>query len=324
MRWWILAGVQATLGRIPGGMQAYALLQQRYGELARLESSSRFDTAEQFVDFARQWCGELGDLRCVEIGTGWVPALPLAMLSAGVRVDSFDVSRLCRPLLFRRTHAELTRRADRIAAAAGISESSVAARLEKISSAPHLAAACHRLGGSYRAPFNTSRLPYADGEADLVVSNLVLQCIPRNVLPAVLSETYRVLRPGGFAIHRMRLSDEYAVHDARRNHLEYLTYQRPQWNRWFNNPLKHQNRLRASQFESLFAGCGFLSRWENRVVDESSLPVLGNLPLSDEFRDLDVRDLATINFDVVLQKPMRSSARNHLAPSPVHDSASEP
>ncbi|REJ71233.1 MAG: class I SAM-dependent methyltransferase [Planctomycetota bacterium] len=321
MRWWMVAGILSTLARLPGGKRAYALLQQRYGELARLEASSRFDNAEWIVSQARQWCGELGDLRCVELGTGWVPAVPLALLSAGARVDTYDVSLLCKPWLFQRTHEELTRRTDAIAVAAGVDRSSIAERLARIRNSPDLAAACHRLGGRYRAPFDTSRLPYKDGEADLLVSNLVLQCVPPEILPPLLSETYRVLRPGGFAIHRMRLSDEFAVRDPQRNHLEFLRYSRTRWNLWFNSSLKHQNRLRASQFELLFTEAGFRVRNCDRTVDEESLPVVENLALAEEFRDLDPRDLATINLDVVLQKPSRQPASSGAYRMPAQDAA---
>jgi hypothetical protein len=159
------------------------------------------------------------------------------------------------------------------------------------------------LGGSYRAPFNTLQLPYADGEADLVISNLVLQCIPRDLLKPVLAESLRVLRPGGLAIHRVRMTDEYAANDRRRNHLEYLQYPDHTWNRWCCHRLKHQNRLRASQFVAIFEELECSCRLVDRCVDHDSIPVLQRLSLAEQFRRLDLEDLATINLDLVVQRP---------------------
>lgn len=304
MRWWMKVSAEWTLAHLPGGGWLHGRLRERRGELAHLERTSRFDNAVYFVRTARKWCGELGDIRVVELGTGWVPAVPLAFLACGARVESYDVERLVTPELLERTRIEIRRRAAEYALSAELPRAAVENRLTQIEEAPDFAIACRKLGGSYRAPFDTTRLPYKDGEADLVFSNLVLQCIPMQVLPAVIRESARVLRPGGFAIHRVRMTDEAAAHDPRRNHLEYLKYSSRTWQRWFCHRLKHTNRLRASQFVEMFCDAGLDCRVIDRLVDYDSIPFLEQLPLAAEFRGLDLEDLATINMDVVLQKPL--------------------
>jgi len=304
MKWWIGATAQWSLAHVPAGGFVLSRLRERFGELAHLERSSRFDNALWFLRTARRWCGELGDLRVVELGTGWVPAVPYAFLLSGSRVDTYDVERLVRPRLSRRTLAEIHRRAAEFASAAGITEQVLLRRLSIAEQTPDFSTACRALAGSYRAPFNTLQLPYADGEADLVISNLVLQCIPRNVLKPVLAESMRVLRPGGLAIHRIRMSDEYAAKDPNRNHLEYLQYADRHWNRWFCHRLKHQNRLRASQFISVFAEVGGTCRSVDRFVDRDSIAVVERLRLADQFHGLKPEDLATINLDLVVQRPL--------------------
>lgn len=304
MKWWIGAAAQWSLAHVPGGSFVASRLRERLGELARLECSSRFDNALWFLRTARRWSGELGDLRVVELGTGWVPAVPLAFLLSGARVDTYDIDRLVRTQFARRTLAELRRRASEFAAAAGITDDALLRRLSIAEQAPDFAAACRSLSGSYRAPYNTLQLPYADGEADLVFSNLVLQCIPQALLKPVLAESLRVLRPGGLAIHRVRMTDEYAIKDPARNHLEYLQFSGDSWNRWFCHRLKHQNRLRASQFVALFEELGANCRMVERCVDHDSLPVVEKLRLAEQFRGLDPEDLATINLDIVVQRPL--------------------
>lgn len=304
MKWWIGAAAQWSLAHVPGGGFVASRLRERFGELAHLERSSRFDNALWFLRTARRWSGELGDLRVVELGTGWVPAVPYAFLFSGSRVDTYDVDRLVRTRIARRTLVELRRRASEFASAAGITDDALLRRLSIAEQASDFAAACRSLHGSYRAPFNTLELPYADGEADLVFSNLVLQCIPRELLKPVLAESLRVLRPGGLAIHRVRMTDEYAAKDPKRNHLEYLQYSDHTWNRWCCHRLKHQNRLRASQFVSIFEELGCNCRMVERCVDHDSIPVVEKLPLADQFHGLGLEDLATINLDLVVQRPL--------------------
>ncbi len=309
MRWWVQTSAEWTLARMPGGRWLHSQLRERSGELARLEQSSRFDNAAWFVRTARKLCGELGDVRAVEFGTGWVPAVPLAFLACGARVETYDVARLVKPALVERTINELLRRSPDYAAAADLPVESVRKRLTEIEDCPDFGTACRRLGGCYRAPFDTSRLPYADGEADLVFSNLVLQCIPLTPLRGVIQESIRVLRPGGLAIHRIRMTDESAVRDPARNHLEYLKYDQRTWQRWFCHRLKYINRLRASQFIEMFCDAGFECRSIGRDVDRDSIPFLEKLPLPYEFRGLTLEDLATINLDIVLQKPLSKRLR---------------
>jgi len=308
MKWWIGAAAQWSLAHAPGGSFVASRLRERFGELARLERSSRFDNALWFLRTARRWSGELGDLRVVELGTGWVPAVPLAFLLSGARVDTYDIERLVRTGFARRTLAELRRRASEFATAAGITVDALLRRLAIAEQASDFPAACRSLNGSYRAPYNTLQLPYADGEADLVFSNLVLQCIPQHLLKPVLAESLRVLRPGGLAIHRVRMSDEYAIKDPARNHLEYLQYSDHTWDRWFCHRLKHQNRLRASQFVKIFEELGANCRLVERCVDRDSISVLDKLPLADQFRGLDPEDLATVNLDLVVQRPLSKQA----------------
>lgn len=316
MRWWIQNSAEWTLARLPGGRWLHARLRERSGELARLEQSSRFDNAAWFLRTARQLCGELGDVRAVELGTGWAPAVPLAFLACGVRVETYDVARLAKPALVGRTINEVRRRAADYAAAAELPLEAVHKRLAQIGDGTDFGTVCRRLGGCYRAPFDTSRLPYPDGEADLVFSNLVLQCIPLATLRSVIEESLRVLRPGGLAIHRIRMTDEAAANDPQRNHLEYLKYDQRTWQRWFCHRLKHLNRLRASQFIEIFREAGFDCRQVERHVDRESIPFLERLPLPYEFRDLTLEDLATVNLDIVLQKPATRRLRSQPSDVP--------
>jgi hypothetical protein len=204
--------------------------------------------------------------------------------------------------LVKRTIAELVRLSDSIAHAAGIPIQEVQRRLRAIESANGLDQALAVLGGEYQAPVDTRRLPLADESVDVVLSSLVMQCIPIPVIPAVLAETRRILGREGIAMHRIRMTDEYATADANRNHFEYLHYSSRMWDRWFNHRLKHQNRLRASQFAGLFDEAGFDCIERRDAVDGESIPLLKETGVDESFANCDWTDLATLGMSVVLKK----------------------
>ncbi len=303
MKWWVKWGISYSLAHLPGGHKLYQEVLRRFGELADVSTSTRFENAATLLKMAHFWCNPMHQLRVVELGTGWIPAVPLGFALAGSRVETFDVSRLAADDLFIKTRNIIeNEKGAGLASAAGISHFEFKSRLRRIEKTEGLDEALRVLGGRYRAPMDTASLPFNDGEIDLVISNLVLQCIPKESLPAVLSESWRILKPGGFALHRIRMSDEYAPIGSGRNHLEYLKYSEQHWNRWFNHSLKHLNRLRANQFLDLFRKSGFHCLECRRHIDRDSIPFLKQLKLAPPFQGMEWEELATIGIDVALQK----------------------
>lgn len=315
MKWWMHWLSQLGMSYLPGGRSLHRLMQDRLGEHRHLESSSRFDNAELFLRKTLRLTEGMDAPRIVEIGTGWIPAVPLSLLLAGLRVETYDVARHVDAMLYQRSRDVLGGRCGRIAEAAGISAEAVRQRFDTLHDVDDFAVACEVLGGRYAAPVDTSALVEKDGEVDVVISNLVLQCIPRAALLPVLEESYRILRPGGHAVHRIWMADEYAGRDPQRNRLHYLTYSEQTWTRWFCHRLKHLNRLRAPQFLAMFENIGFETRHCERDIDEQSIPHLQQIRLDEQFRKMSWEDLATTSLEIVLQKPLgdveQSDALSH-------------
>ncbi len=302
IRWWMKWGISYAFSHLPHGRHLYEKMLRRFGELSQVSSSTRFRNAEVLLKMGRRWCGGVDGQHVVELGTGWVSAVPLGFGLAGARVDTFDISCLIADDLFLQVREVYRNRSEQLARASGTAPEKIHQRLQLIEQAHSFAEACQLLGGSYHAPFDTTTLPFKDGEVDMVISNLVLQCVPKDVIPLLLKESWRILKPGGIALHRIRMSDEYSPPGSGRNHLEYLKYSERIWNRWFNHSLKHINRLRAPQFLELFQEHGFDCLECIRKVDHQSIPHLQQLTLAPPFRRMSKEDVATTNINVVLRK----------------------
>jgi SAM-dependent methyltransferase len=217
-------------------------------------------------------------------------------------VDTFDVRKLVQEGPYRRCLHEMKRRLPTLARAAQVPEEVLQARLATAEAGADFTAGTARLGGSYRAPWDTRRLPCADGQADVLLSNLVLPHIPPAALAEVIRETARVLKPGGYGLHRLNLHDEYATADPWRGALDFLRYSRRTWDAFFNHAIKYNNRLRYPHYLQLFAEAGFRPLSVSKKVASEAIPRAQRLGVAKEFRDLSWEDLATIACTVVLQK----------------------
>jgi SAM-dependent methyltransferase len=114
--------------------------------------------------------------------------------------------------------------------------------------------------------FDGARLPLEDASVDLVVSKSVLEHVPLQGVPGLLSELHRVLRPGGGMVHVIDLRDHMHVMGDRAVQGDWLDALRyPEWlfNAMFSRRSTAINRLREPQWRELVRAAGFeAARWE--------------------------------------------------------------
>jgi SAM-dependent methyltransferase len=143
-----------------------------------------------------------------------------------------------------------------------------------------------------------------DAAVDIIFSNSVLEHIAADLLPAMMQESRRVLRPGGLAIHSANCGDHYAYFDRHITPINYLTYTADQWRFW-NNRLLHQNRLRPQDFIEAAEAAGLdvvLRKFKPRPDLLEALPRLNIAP---EFLAYPPEQLCTTSVDFVAQRNPR-------------------
>jgi SAM-dependent methyltransferase len=117
--------------------------------------------------------------------------------------------------------------------------------------------------------FSGDRIPLPDASVDLVFSKSVLEHVAPAKAEPLLREMYRVLRPGGRAVHWVDLRDHMHINgdDAvTGDWLDALRYPEPLFRAMFSNRSTAINRLRAPQWRSLLERTGFrvAGWWEQR------------------------------------------------------------
>jgi SAM-dependent methyltransferase len=298
MRWYVKASIQWILSRLPGGLRINEALSRRMGEQADLSIHvtdrlgvllKLIRTAGRHIDFSK---GPVA----AEVGTGWAPLLPILLGFAGARTLTFDVNRFLVPANIRTTLTILGKHSQTVATELGCTIDDVYQRIESALTQPANApveALLEPFHVTYTAPVTGRPFPLEEGSLDMFVSNLVLAHVPADVMPDFIREMHRVMKDGAIAVHRIRMSDEFAGGDPRVHDMNFLRFSSKFWNRFANTRIKYNNRLRCSQYKKAFEECGFELLESEENVSQEGLEGLKSMQIADEFQGFELEDLAT-------------------------------
>ena len=220
-----------------------------------------------------------------EFGGGWELRGPAIFWAMGVEHQTVvDIRHLLRPHLFEHTLRTLMSL-----------ESELGLKRVPRDSRPEL----QRYGIRYLAPCDSTHVPLSDGSVEVVVSTNTLQHIPAAVLPKVMEECRRILRPGGLISFYVNYCDQYSYTDRRITEQNFLRYSDFAW-RFFNPPLHYQNRLRHSDYVKLFRASLF------ETVEEVTTqgPELTANSVHPSFLRYGLSDLAIRDGYFLLRKPL--------------------
>lgn len=298
MNWKLKGTIQNALSRIPGGMSCNYLLQRTAGSLrndAMLHRTFRDDVTVLFERIAR-----LGvvpsSTRVFEIGTGWMPILPLSLHLAGFRdIYTVDLYRHLREPLIRRTLLALGEHLSHPCFQAFANRDVIDARYQRLLNAPHILEAASIC---YLAPCDASQTGLKPGSLDLIISNNVFEHVPEPALHALFREAKRVLRPNGHVLHCVNCGDHYAYSDPAITQLNYLQFSDDDWKRW-NNDLHFQNRLRARDFVEMADRAGLAIFSAETFVNPAWLKQVEQMELAPRFRRYKPEELAATSLTLI-------------------------
>lgn len=189
------------------------------------------------------------------------------------------------------------------------------ARFPSVAAFPGAGAILARV--DHAAGVSSERLPFRDGEFDLVYSVAALEHVPEP--GGTVGEVMRVLTPGGLAIHEIDLK-----HHGSSDPLKFLEWSEDAWRaraRRYGADLAldtilderytgevYCNRLRQSEWLALFSDAGFA------VESSETLIVLDERLVRPErfaarFRERPMEDLQSLTVRVVARKPVGADAR---------------
>lgn len=160
--------------------------------------------------------------------------------------------------------------------------------------------------------YDGRHIPLPSGSIDLVVSKSVLEHVrPRDVEPLV-ANTFRVLRPGGGAVHIIDLRDHMFIGGEEivtGDWLDALRYSEPLYRAMFSNKQVAINRLREPDWLALFQRQHFeIVHWE---ATRFPLPAgFDRDRLRPEFRRLSSETLSIGYLTATIRRPTEQLARS--------------
>lgn len=309
MKWKIKAHGMAIISRIPGGRRLYHRLQSIFGT-NRLDADEGFRRAAEVIELVSRSGKSPRDATVVEIGTGWRPFLPFLLSLAGAkRIVSLDVNPWLTKGYALETYRSLEPYVSDLATQLGEPVEHVRERYERIGIATKtLPAMLAAAGLDYVYPGDARRTELAANSVDFVCSSNVFEHIPPDVLRAIHTESFRIIRPGGLAIHRFNPGDHYAGVDRSITASNFLRFSDREW-RWYGGTgLSYHNRLRCVQHREMLREAGFTILVDDVRMNDRALETIrrGGLPIHPDFRSFTPEQLAADYMWLVGKKPMPS------------------
>ena len=192
----------------------------------------------------------------VEIGTGWLPILPLILRAGGAgEVITLDHDRLMDRRTFVHAITYIRENLDRILRISGLPRSYFNLSTLPSRSEPSLADLCRAGAIVYRAPFDFTKL--APQSADMVVSRATLEHIPEQRLREIFLHAAKVVKPGGIMCHIVDVSDHFAHTDKSLSRVDMLRYSDEEWLARTRHRLNHLSRLRWFDYAGLMRDTGW-------------------------------------------------------------------
>lgn len=311
MRWTTKALVQRALAGVPLGREVYYIGQRLVGSLRHFGIDRRVRQGTRLLECLYQAGGDLHGQHVVEIGTGWAPVLPLLYWLCGqAECHTYDVARLLRGSLVIETAKQLV--ALECLPSAFLETSRYGGKKlhperrkvlqELIARRPSAAEILRCCGISYHAPADAGATGLPDQSVGLVFSNLVLEHVPEKEIDRLLGEAHRILKPGGYMLHSIDLSDHFSHSDWSITGLNFLRFSAEEFAK-YNSVFCFQNRLRAPAYRQALLAHGFeIVCWEADIV-QGWMQDLDHFPLHRDFVAMSAEDICTRSIHVAAVRP---------------------
>jgi len=287
---------------MPRGESIYARIQRRFGNL-NSSPYGRMPHHVRMLHTLRNIGFDIQGARCIELGTGHVPTLPILFHLAGAKeIVTVDLHRRLQWDFAADAMTTLAHNADELVAryAGLVGEAALRERLRMMSTfngrpVDFFEHAAIR----YVAPGDAATLPYPAESFDLHFSTTVLEHIDPTALALILVEARRLLCRDGVACHIIDPSDHFAHADEGISLINFLGLSRREWDKISDNQFGYCNRLRASEFLEIFSEAGLDVIAKEAVIDERSVrEIESGFPLDPSFARFTTDDLCTVTLDV--------------------------
>lgn len=301
MKWYVKSAIDNVKGLLPA-QDFLRRVKRRYVPYQTNLSRGSFAIDEGLLQI--EWLRSrmsLPGATVMEIGTGWEPLVPILLHLAGAKtVLLTDATRLIDAATIEGSLECLRFKKATILEKLGLSAAAFDKALE-MRQPIELDEFWGHFGFEYRAPCDCTKMNVESGSLDVVMSRAVFEHVPAPVIASMMTETKRMLKPGGLACHIIDNSDHWAHGDKTISRVNFLRYSDEVFRLTHLNELNYQNRLRHSEYAEMFREAGFAIVREHRDIEPGALAALDSMEVDARFRGRSRDDLATMNSVFLLE-----------------------
>ncbi|MEQ8361400.1 MAG: hypothetical protein RH948_00955 [Cyclobacteriaceae bacterium] len=218
------------------GNQIYHLLQKINAKSIEEEYEFQQKTIQKFINELNRHKFEIAGKKIVEIGSGWLPALPydLVFQYGAKEVLTFDINQHFQTSTIRKFNALYKSQFQDL----GLPKDKLP---DPVKYYPNVNVLDQRL---------------EKGSIDGLVTRNVLEHIDSIDLELIHKQAFAYLKPDAFIIHQISPSDHRAYTDKSLSLWDFLQYSKEEWN-GIQTRFDYHNRLRMPEYIDLFQRCDF-------------------------------------------------------------------
>jgi len=262
-------------------------------------SKSYIDRAKLILEVDKKYYPIRKDDRLLEIGTGWVQwESTIIRLFYDVEIHLFDICNNRQLAAVKHYFAEFGKLTDKEIGIDLTQNKRVQNLLQSISKVSSFDELYRLLGFKYIVNPSGVLDKFQDNSFNVIFSSSVLEHIDKNILSKYIQDLYRLLKPGGYSIHRIDLGDHLSYYDRSVSKKNYLRYSDKIWKRYFENQIQYFNRVQRPEWLNLFRRVGF------SLIEDISLPCdIGIIKIDKKYENINKKDLECRTLLMIHRKP---------------------
>jgi SAM-dependent methyltransferase len=298
MDWKILWTVR-TIGCFTPFVGHFRTIKRNISPFPTENVSYTLDSGLEFIEMLRAADFNIDGSVVVEIGTGWVPVLPILFYLCGANeITTVDKHKLLEEKTVRQCLSFFKNNITIISKRLLIDESVIRHKLDNIEGKGlvNLLSAFHC---RYESPSDAQSMTKQDNSTDLVYSHAVLEHIPPEIITGILAESRRILKPGGITAHMIDNSDHWAHKDKKISYINFLKFEDWAWNIISINGIDYQNRLRNHDYLNLLKDSGFKIIHDHPFLEPLAMPAFSTLKLAGKYAGFTKEQLARCRSNII-------------------------
>jgi SAM-dependent methyltransferase len=305
MKWTTKAAIMRVCANLPQGDLIYRKIQQRFGRLTS-NPLSRLNVTCEIVEYIKSCGKDIQNKSFFELGTGHIPIVPIGLFLCGAsNVTTVDLNRRLNTDLLQQSLDWMVDNSSFIMKKYKhlVDYSTISRNFElltKYSKHPEKFLDCAKI--AYLAPEDAKATKLPPSSFDFHISNTVLEHIPPKTIKCIFVEGKRILKKEGVFVHFIDLSDHFSHQDLMITSINFLKYSNKQWGKLAGNQYAYCNRMRSSDYISLFNELELKVLSVQKHMDTKALDILSKGFIVDPiFQNYADKDLSITRLKIILE-----------------------